>query len=145
MIVFDLECSKGHIFEGWFDSAESFEDQNKKGMVTCPYCDDMDIRRIMSPVAVKKASPDKPALPPGPIDYQKLAKEIVDYVKDNFEDVGTKFASEALKIHYGVGEERNIRGSATSDEEKTLKDEGIEFFKVPVPNIIEDDDDKEKN
>ncbi|MCP4682930.1 MAG: DUF1178 family protein, partial [Desulfobacterales bacterium] len=26
MIAFDMECSQGHIFEGWFDSHESFEE-----------------------------------------------------------------------------------------------------------------------
>jgi len=63
-------------------------------------------------------------------------------VQNNFEDMGHKFAAEALKIHYGVAERRNIKGSATAEEEETLKDEGIEFFKVPLPKI---DDDEKKN
>ena len=141
MIVFDLECSKGHLFEGWFDSLESFEDQNAKEYVVCPYCDDTRVRRVMSAVAVKKS--DREYIPaPGPIDYQKLAKEVVDYIHGNFEDVGSGFASEALKIHYGVSEKRNIRGSATSEEEETLKEEGVEFFKLPLPKT---DDKKTKN
>ena len=41
--------------------------------------------------------------------------------------------NEVLKIHYGVTENRNIRGVATSEEEKTLKEEGISFIKIPVP------------
>ncbi len=125
-----MECSQGHIFEGWFDSHESFEEQNCKKLVNCPYCDDTDIKKVLSPVAVKKSSPEG-HLPPMPIDYQRLAKEIVDYIHNNSEDVGSKFTSEALKIHYGVAEKRNIRGSATLEEEATLKEEGIEFFKVP--------------
>ncbi|HEN20754.1 MAG TPA: DUF1178 family protein [Desulfobacteraceae bacterium] len=138
MIVFDLECSNGHIFEGWFDSLESFEEQNADGFVNCPYCSDSSIRKVVSPVAVKKSYPEtrKTDLP---IDYQRLAREIVDYIQKNSENVGPKFAAEALKMHYGVTEKRNIRGSATSEEEKTLKDEGIEFFKIPVPAA---DDDK---
>jgi len=32
-----------------------------------------------------------------------------------------------------VIESRNIRGVATSEEEKTLKEEGISFIKIPVP------------
>lgn len=132
MMVFDLECSKGHSFEGWFDGLHSFEEQNSKNLIRCPVCNDSDIRKILSPVAVKKSQP-KNDIPQGTIDYRKLAKEIVDYVQTNFEDVGTNFTSEALKMHYNVTEKRSIRGSATSEEEKTLKDEGIDFFKIPLP------------
>ena len=141
MIAFDMECSQGHLFEGWFDSNESFEEQNARGLVSCPYCDDTDIRKVMSPVAVKKSHPEDRQTRGG-IDYQRLAREIVDYVQTNFEDMGPKFAAEALKIHYGVAERRNIKGSATAEEEETLKDEGIEFFKVPLPKT---DDDEKKN
>ena len=140
MIAIDLECSNGHVFEGWFDSLEAFEGQNKDGLVSCPYCNDSKVRRVLSPVAVKKAS-KKDDMSPHPIDYRKLAKEIVDYVQKNFEHVGPRFAAEALKMHYGVTEKRNIRGSATEEEEKTLKDEGIEFFKMPLPKS-EDKDEK---
>lgn len=138
MIVFDMECPNGHVFEGWFDSAESFEEQNSKDMVSCPYCEDTDIKRVLSPVAVKKTSFGEQTVP-APIDYQRLAKEVVDYIHNNSEDVGTKFASEALKMHYGATKKKNIRGTATPDEEKTLEEEGIEFFKFPMPKT---DDDK---
>jgi hypothetical protein len=137
MIVFDLACARGHIFEGWFDSNESFEEQNMGGLVRCPVCDDSDIRKVLSPIAVRKS---QSVAPTGQetIDYQRLAKEVVAYIKTNSEDVGAQFAAEALKIHYGVAEKRSIRGSATADEEKTLKDEGIDFVKVPFP-VSEDD------
>ena len=143
MIVFDLECPQGHIFEGWFDNLESFEEQNLKDMISCPQCNDTNIKKILSPVAVK--TPAAPAMgrDSGSIDYRRLAKEIVDYIHNEFEDLGTNFTKEALKIHYGVAEERNIRGSATESEEKLLKEEGVQFFKVPVPKT--DDDDNKKN
>jgi len=137
MIVFDLTCPQGHIFEGWFDSNESFEEQNMKGLVRCPVCDDSDIRKVMSPVAVRKSQAVDPTREET-IDYQRLAKEVVEYIKNNSEDVGAQFAAEALKIHYGVAEKRSIRGSATVDEEKTLKEEGVDFVKVPFP--VSDDD-----
>ena len=137
MIVFDLECSNGHLFEGWFDSLESYDDQNAREMVSCPYCNDSTVKRVISPVAVKKSRSQDQKVPEA-IDYQRLAREVVNYIKDNFEDVGTNFSAEALKIHYGVTEKKNIRGSATSEEEKTLKEEGIEFFKFPMPKTDED-------
>jgi hypothetical protein len=138
MIVFDLTCPQGHVFEGWFDSNEAFEEQNMKGLIRCPVCDDSAIRKALSPIAVKKSQPAPAAQHQEAIDYQRLAREVVEYIKTNSEDVGAQFASEALKIHYGVAEKRSIRGSATSDEEKTLKDEGVEFLKVPFP--VSDDD-----
>lgn len=140
MIAFDLICSKGHVFEGWFDNLKSFEEQDAKNMINCPQCNDTQIRKILSPIAVRSSSvPDK-AENTNPIDYRRLAKEMIDYIYEEFEDLGTDFTKEALKIHYGVAEERNIRGSATESEEKLLKDEGIQFFKLPLPK--KDDDKK---
>ena len=140
MITFDLECSKGHIFEGWFNNIQSFEEQNTKKLISCPYCDDTKIRKVISPVAMKTSSRSDEKNDVDTIDYRRLAKEVVDYINKNFDDVGSNFAKEALKIHYGVNEKRNIRGSATDTEEKMLEKEGVEFFKVPIPKI---DDDKE--
>jgi len=131
MIAFDLQCSKGHGFEGWFKDLESFTKQNAKGMITCPTCKDTQITKVLSPVAIKSSqSADKPR-EGGEIDYQKLAHGIVNYIQYNFEDVGTDFSKEALKMHYGVVDKRNIRGTATAGEEEVLKDEGIKFFKFP--------------
>ena len=61
-----------------------------------------------------------------------LGRKIVDFVEKNFDDVGCNFAKEALKMHYGTSEPRNIRGVSTHEEEKILKQEGIEFFKLPM-------------
>jgi hypothetical protein len=74
------------------------------------------------------------------IDYSKLAKAVVDYLNTNFEDVGTQFTKEALKIHYGVEEKRNIRGVSTPEEEKVLREEGVEFFKIPKLDPDEGED-----
>ena len=137
MISIDMECSNGHIFEGWFDSLDSFEDQNANNLVTCPFCDESTVRRVISPVAVKRSTPIERDIM-SPIDYQQLAQEVVEHIRNNSEDVGQKFAAEALKMHYGVIEKKNIRGVATAEEENVLKDEGIGFFKIPVPK--EDDE-----
>jgi len=141
MIAFDLQCSKGHIFEGWFDNLESYEIQNSKKMITCPHCNNNKIRKLLSPVTALKAPSTQNNFQEEKkdIDYKKLAKEMVNYINNEFEDLGADFAKEALKIHYGVSKERNIRGFATENEENTLKDEGIQFFKVPT---IKTDDDK---
>jgi hypothetical protein len=50
----------------------------------------------------------------------------------DFVDVGANFSAEALKMHYGAAPRRNIRGLSTTDEERLLQREGVEFFKVPM-------------
>ena len=141
MIAFDLECSQGHIFEGWFNNTQSFEEQNTKKLVNCPYCNDTNIKKVISPVAVRTSSLTDTREAVTPIDYGRLAREVVEYMNKNFEDLGSDFTKEALKMHYGVAEKRNIKGSATAEEEKTLEGEGIQFFKIPIPKV----DDDEKN
>jgi hypothetical protein len=141
MIAFDLECSKGHVFEGWFNNAHSFEEQQTGGLVSCPYCNDTEVKKIMSPVTTKTATRRELAERQEGIDYRRLAREIVDYVNKNFDDVGPNFTKEALKMHYGVSEKRSIKGSATAEEEETLQKEGIPYFQFPIPKI----DDEEKN
>jgi hypothetical protein len=49
--------------------------------------------------------------------------------------VGNRFADVALKIHYGEEEKRNIKGTTTAQEEDNLKEEGVQFVKIPVPKM----------
>ena len=132
MIAYDLTCSNGHTFEGWFEDAAAFETQNKKGLVTCPVCDDMSVKKIPSTFAIKGGSATRKI----PLDEQQaiaqLTHRISEYVEKNFDNVGTEFAKEALKIHYGAAEPRNIRGTSSLEEEKVLEKEGIPFVKVPA-------------
>jgi hypothetical protein len=131
MIAFDLRCSNGHSFEGWFKDLESFNEQDSRDMIICPICKSNKVSRELSPVAIKSVRGEERPQQNKP-DYRQLAMGVMEYIRNNFEDVGADFAKEALKIHYGVAEKRDIRGSATDEEEKTLKDEGIKFFKFPL-------------
>ena len=72
----------------------------------------------------------------------QFMEKLVHYVQENFEDVGTDFAKEALKMHYGVSDPRNIRGVSSEQEEQTLREEGISFFKLPV---MQNSDSEEEN
>jgi hypothetical protein len=97
-------------------------------LVACPICQSTQINRIPSTFGIKsRVTPSKP------VDLQKLNRKITQFVEQNFDNVGADFAKEALKIHYGATEPRNIRGVSTAAEEKTLKEEGVEFIKVPLP------------
>lgn len=131
MIVYDLICLEGHKFEGWFDDGNAFADQQSRGLLICPVCNSEDISIVPTGFSIKSSPPEKQ-----PAQMRKelaqLEKTLATFIEKNFDNVGTRFAAEALKIHYGVSEPRNIRGTSTAEEEKVLKDEGVEFIKVPV-------------
>ena len=131
MIAFDLMCANGHTFEGWFENLESFGRQDSESMIICPLCENTEIKKILSPVAMKSSSKSDPKNNDLPIDYHKLAMDMANYIQNEFEDMGSEFTKEALKIHYGAAEARNIRGTATKDEEKILEEEGVPFVKFP--------------
>lgn len=130
MIVFDLQCSNGHPFEGWFKDSQAYEEQMEKLLVACPVCRSTAVSKIPSTFAIKSSHSPSEA-PPSREEMAKLGKKLAEFVDKNFDDVGCDFAREALKIHYGAVEPRNIRGVSTEDEEKTLKEEGVQFFKFP--------------
>jgi len=131
MIAFDLFCSNGHKFECWFKDSASCEEKISSRMVSCPVCNDHQIERAFSPFMIKRDSGKKEE----EFDSQRAQQAlqvITDYIDKHFEDVGADFYKEALKIHSGEAEKRNIKGTATTEEEVILKEEGVAFFKVPI-------------
>jgi len=139
MIVFDLTCSHGHRFEGWFASSDDFEQQAKAVMVRCPVCDDASVARLPSAkVHVGRATIDAPRTTEEP----EAQKEVVSGIPDelvrklreivrNTENVGNRFPEEARKIHYEEVPNRPIRGQASKDEADALREEGIDFTALP--------------
>ncbi len=140
MIAYDLQCINGHTFEGWFEDSQAYLGQKNKGLITCPVCNDTSVDLVPSTFAIKSSQTSIPKdISAEEAALAKLGKETIDFVEKNFDDVGCDFAREALKIHYGAVEPRNIRGVSTKEEEKTLKNEGIQFFKIPMPVIPDTD------
>ncbi|MBI5523974.1 MAG: DUF1178 family protein [Desulfarculus sp.] len=143
MVVYDLQCAQGHAFEGWFEGLEDLEGQLLARLVTCPVCGLSKVKRVPSGFGIAKKRGGEP-------DHEMAARLVGQalqrYLRENFDDVGAGFASEALKIHYGVSEARNIRGVSTPQEEEVLKSEGVSFFKVgaspssPPPESDSEDD-----
>lgn len=148
MKVLDLHCHEGHVFEGWFASEDDFQSQNQRGLVQCPWCGDSSIsKRLSAPRLNLGAKPPVPApasakssatsgsqeavaLPPA---LQAAWLELARKIAANTEDVGTRFADEARRMHHGETEERAIRGQATPDEAAQLLDEGIAVLPLPLP------------
>ena len=131
MIAFDLFCSNGHKFECWFKDGASFEEQKSAGTITCPICNGHQVEKAFSPFRIKKDG-GKRIEEMDPQQAHRALQLINDYIDKHFEDVGADFYKEALKIHYGEAEKRNIKGTATTEEEVILKEEGVQFLKVPV-------------
>jgi hypothetical protein len=141
MKVLNLRCANGHGFEGWFASDEDYMDQNGRGLVECPLCADKVIKRTPSAPRLNLSGAREPAAAsaapaaqaPQPADLQAAFMKAVREMVERTEDVGTRFAEEARRIHYGESPERGIRGKASAEEREALRDEGIETFALPVP------------
>ncbi len=138
MIVFDLTCKNNHTFEGWFDDNHSFEQQKEQGFLTCPVCDCPDVYKSPTTFGVVKSQAKPPQIKKTqedhiPVNIEILKKEIQNFIEKEFDNVGSDFTKEALKMHYGVKKPRNIRGSSTEEDDKMLKKEGVPVVKLPLP------------
>lgn len=139
MIAYDLSCCNGHVFEGWFEDAAAYLSQKKKRLIACPTCGDTNVARIPSTFAIKASSGTGQDGASAQSGLEALVHQVHAFVEKNFDNVGADFAKEALKIHYGVATPRNIRGVSTKQEEETLRTEGVDFIKIPLPAPSKDD------
>ena len=138
MIVFDLRCNKDHVFEAWFASSSAFEAQAKSGAVSCPVCGSAKVvKALMAPAVAGTRRDDEPMSRPEapsngkPATYINALKELRDHVESTCEHVGARFPEEARKMHYGEAEKRNIYGEATESQADKLREEGIDFDRIP--------------
>lgn len=164
MKVLDLQCGHGHGFEGWFGNEADFQDQQARGLVTCPLCADGQISKLPSSPRLnlrttdqrqrspegRDASPSQDAsshkvlsspeasddrertgdgaLPP---ELQTLWVRALREVMARTEDVGPQFPEQALRMHHGEEAVRPIRGQATPEEARVLRDEGVDILPLP--------------
>jgi hypothetical protein len=137
MIKYRLSCSDGHEFESWFRSIADFDTQSHAGDVACPLCASTEITKqpmapaVVSGRSVMPRSAPTTADPRANTEMLGMLRAFKKTVMENSEDVGTGFADEARKIHFGEAEERNIRGSSTMDEARALAEEGVPFGVLP--------------
>jgi hypothetical protein len=160
MIHYDLRCTAGHEFDGWFKDSAGFEAQAKAGFVECPVCGGTEVaKRLMAPAIpkkgrsrVKEAEPPAatpgappvaapPPLPPpgssqaaaGPVPAQVVAllQRMRAEVEKHCDYVGPGFAEEARKMHRGESDRRGIYGEASEADTEALQEEGIEIARLP--------------
>ncbi len=161
MIKYQLQCAKGHGFEGWFRSSDDYDRQRKRRLVTCPACGGTKVEKaIMAPSVVtsekaksarkKKAreiavAHPEPAAPPSAPQPQGLSftpeqreilgrmRKLRDEVLKSSDYVGPRFAEEARRIHEEAEPPtRGIHGEATPEEVKSLIEDGIDVLPIPV-------------
>lgn len=143
MKVLDLRCRLGHAFEGWFASAEAFEEQQATGLVACPVCGETSVSKLLSAPRLNLSGAKPPEAASGPASAVATADSpearwmrALREVMAKTEDVGERFAEEARRMHYGETAERGIRGRASAEEALSLHEEGIPFIGLAVPDAL---------
>ena len=102
--------------------------------MTCHSCNSLKVEKtLMAPQLINSKTKSETKL--NIAKYQKIKKTIKNYqkfIKDNFKYVGDNFAYEARSIHYNNKKKsKGIYGSASTQDLKELKDEGIEAQMIP--------------
>ena len=147
MIHYQLECAKGHGFDGWFRDSAAFDAQAARRLVECPSCGETEVRRaLMAPAVPRKgrelAPPAPPPRPPAEAPVAVAGERLPDHVRamlqrlraeveKNCDYVGEQFADEARRIHRGETDARGIYGETTPEQAEALSDEGIEVNRIP--------------
>lgn len=135
MIRFSLSCEHSHDFEGWFRSNEDFDSQSKRRLVECPVCGSSNVEKaLMAPAVSTGRKREKVALAMSEQQRAAMAqiKALTEKIRENADYVGDKFAEEARKIHFGESDPRGIYGEATTEEAKSLAEDGVAFVPIPV-------------
>ena len=138
MIKYKLVCRDCELnFDSWFASSNEYERLKKKKLLNCHKCNSVKVEKsMMAPKIMSQnyKNDEKINLEK----YNKVKKTIKDYqkfIKDNFKYVGDNFAYEARSIHYnGKKKSKGIYGSASKEDLKELKEEGIDAQMIPWIN-----------
>lgn len=132
MIVFDLKCGGGHVFEAWFASGADWERQRAAGQVLCPICGDIAVEKAaMAPAVPAKGRGDAP---PAMLKaaMKALAAEQARALA-NSTWVGGDFATRARAMHAGEEARATIHGQATIADAKALVADGVPVAPLPLP------------
>ena len=134
MIKYELKCGDEHRFEAWFRNSDAFDRQAAAGEIACPHCGRTDVAKApMAPRIGKGKVADQAMarqLAQAAEAHRKL-QEVRDAVERNCDYVGDRFAEEARRIHYGETGRHDIYGETSDDEAAALRDEGVEFARIP--------------
>ncbi|GAA0786345.1 DUF1178 family protein [Roseibium denhamense] len=98
---------------------------------------------VASEATASANAPNQALQPSALLSGDAQQKEVIEALRllrtrviENSENVGSKFAAEARKIHYGEAEQRSIYGHTTPADAEALLDEGIAV--LPLPELPDD-------
>jgi hypothetical protein len=146
VIVFDLKCGGGHVFEAWFGSSAAWEVQRASGLVACPICGSGDVAKaVMAPNVGAKGNqraaspaPSSSSSAPPP-EVIKAAMEMIASAQakmlETSQWVGTAFVDKARAMHLGEEPTAQIHGQATPEQAQELMDEGVPVAPLLVPVV----------
>ena len=135
MIKYKLNCKNCEFsFDSWFASSKEYEKLKKKKLLNCHFCNSRKVEKsLMAPKLINK--PISKNSDNQNLRLKKISNKIKEYqkfIKNNFEFVGKNFAYEARSIHYNNKKNnKGIYGTATKEEIKELKEEGIKTETIP--------------
>ncbi|OUJ05069.1 DUF1178 family protein [Acetobacter malorum] len=148
MICYRLRCAAGHEFEGWYRDSATFAQLQAGGFLSCPECGHADVQQALMAPAITKNRSDAPVS--GPISESPVAsapervasaglpdqmvaafQKIRQAVESRCENVGDRFAEEALRMHHKEAPERGIYGQASEEDRAMLAEEGVDVLSIP--------------
>ena len=137
MIVFDLRCGNGHVFEAWFGSSDAYADQRAAGHVACPLCGTTEVDKALMAPSIPTKGNRRPDAPTPAAVKAVLAKLASDQAKalESSEWVGGTFAQRARAMHRGDEPDAPIHGQATVAEAQALVEEGVPIAPLPLPVV----------
>ncbi len=135
MIKYKLFCKECSLkFDSWFASSNEYERLKQKKLLNCNNCNSVKVEKtIMSPRLIShKSKIDEKIISEKYTKVKKTLKNYQKFIKDNFNYVGDNFAYEARSIHYDrKTKSKGIYGSASKQDLKELKEEGIDAQMIP--------------
>lgn len=125
MINYTLKCHDcRQECEAWFKNSDDFDKQKDNGLLECPICNSKNVDKgLMAPSIVSSNDTI--------YDRRAILRKLRQYVEGNFENVGERFADEAIAIAHGEADERDIYGEIDKKAEEKLAKEGILYAKIP--------------
>tara|TARA_B100000902_G_scaffold395926_1_gene455590 strand:- start:706 stop:1134 length:429 start_codon:yes stop_codon:yes gene_type:complete len=135
MIKYQLVCKKCElIFDSWFASSIEFEKLKKNQFLSCHNCNSLEVEKsLMKPNVLNNGKKlDNTDARNENLNIKKTIREYQNFIKKNFDYVGSNFAYEARSIHYDKKKrKKGIFGKASNEDINELKEEGIETHSIP--------------
>ena len=137
MIKYRLICKDCETtFDSWFSSSKEYERLKIKKFLNCHFCNSISVEKTLMSPSVFISKNDSKVENQNQIQKHKKIKKVIlkyqEYIKKNFDYVGENFAYEARSIHYKNKKTlKGIYGTATKEDLKELKEEGVQAELIP--------------